>query len=159
MALALAFTVSSCGDDSKPKESEAESKAELAKLPKSIEDEFRAGDKNDDLRIQDTELEAMLMEAATVADVNKDREITEAEIRPELGKDGDAKAALKPFDLDGDGRIPIEEYARLAESHFMGRTDTSKDGQLAPGEVANSSEVAGRPQVLVFKIGRFKIKS
>ena len=154
LALALAFTVSSCGDDSKQEELEAESKAELAKLPKPIEDEFRAGDKNNDLRIQDTELEAMLLEAATTADADKNREITEAEIRPELGKNGDAKAALKPFDLDGDGRIPIAEYARLAKSHFMGSTDTSKDGQLAPREVAKSSQITGRPQVIVFKVGR-----
>ena len=40
---------------------------------------------------------------------------------------------LKPFDLNGDGRTVSSPQK----------------------EVANSSHITGRPQVLVFKIGRF----
>jgi len=136
LLLVLAFTLSSCGDDSKRGESRSELEAELTKLSKFHQDDFRAGDTNKDLRLQDTELEAMLEEDFKSRDLDKDGEITEADIHQEAGKEVDAQASLEPFDLDKDGRVPIEEYAKHVERDFMKHMDTNNDGHLDPSEVS-----------------------
>lgn len=136
LAVVLGLTAG-CGDDSKPNESKSELEAELAKMSKFHQDDFRAGDTSKDLRLQDTELEAMLEEDFKSRDLDKDGEITEADIHQEAGKDVDAQASLEPFDLDKDGRVPIEEYAKHVERDFMKHMDTNNDGHLDPSEVSS----------------------
>jgi hypothetical protein len=143
---ALGLTAGCGGDDSKPKESKAELEAELAKLPKHIEDDFRAGDKNHDLRLQDTELDAMIKEDFEAMDVVKDGEINEADIRKDEdknpvagGKRGekaklDVEASLAFMDLNKDGRVPFEEYKEHVDRHFHQAMDTNKDGHIDPSE-------------------------
>jgi hypothetical protein len=146
LMLVVAFTVSSCGDDAKPgEESKAKLEAQLAKLPKHIEDDFRAGDTNHDLRLQDTELEVMVKEDFDSFDVVKDGEINEADIRKDEEKGGlgekpgekaelDVDASLAFIDLNKDGRVPFDEYAEHVDSHFHQYTDTNKDGHIDPSE-------------------------
>ena len=145
LMLVVAFTVSSCGDDSKPgEESKAKLEAQLAKLPQHIEKDFRAGDTNNDLRLQDTELEVMIKEDFDSFDVVKDGEINEADIRKEDEKNGadvkgeetelDVEASLEFIDLNKDGRVPLEEYTEHVDSHFHQHTDTNKDGHIDPAE-------------------------
>lgn len=135
LGLVLGLTAG-CGDDSKPNESRSELEAEMAKMSKFHQDDFRAGDTSKDLRLQETELKAMLEEDFTSRDLDKDGEITEADIHQEAGKDVDAQASLEPFDLDKDGRVPIEEYAKHVERDFMKHMDTNNDGHLDPSEVS-----------------------
>lgn len=147
VVLAVAFgLLAGCGDDAKPgEESKAKLEAQLAKLPKHIEDDFRAGDTNHDLRLQDTELEVMVKEDFDSFDVVKDGEINEADIRKDEEKGGlgekpgekaelDVEASLAFIDLNKDGRVPFEEYAEHVDSHFHQHTDTNKDGHIDPSE-------------------------
>ena len=143
---ALSLTAGCGGDDSGPKESKSELEAELAKLPKHIADDFRAGDKNHDLRLQDTELDAMIKEDFDAFDVVKDGEINEADIRKDQdknpvagGKHGekaklDVEASLAFIDLNKDGRVPFKEYAEHIDRHFQKPMDTNKDGHIDPSE-------------------------
>lgn len=144
MVLVLAFAVSSCGDDTQG-ESKADLEAQLAKLPQHLEKDFRSGDTNNDLRLQDTELEAMVKEDFEAIDVVKDGEINEADIRKEEeinpgvgGKDEEAQldvdASLAFIDLNKDGRVPLEEYAEHVDRHFHQQMDTNKDGHIDPSE-------------------------
>jgi Ca2+-binding EF-hand superfamily protein len=142
----LAFTLTSCGDDSKPEESKAELKSQLAKLPKHIQDDFRAGDTNNDLRLQDTELEAMVEEDFTSSDLDHDGEITGADVRKEFDENSgageklgektelDVDASLAFIDLNKDGRVPLKEYAEHVDRHFHQLMDTNKDGHIDPSE-------------------------
>jgi len=146
LMLVVAFTMASCGDGSKSDdESKAKLEAQLAKLPKHIEDDFRAGDTNHDLRLQDTELDAMIKEDFEAFDVVKDGEINEADIRKDEEKGGlgekpgekaelDVDASLAFIDLNKDGRVPLEEYTEHVDSHFHQYTDTNKDGHIDPSE-------------------------
>ena len=138
-AVTLAL-LAGCGSSEDGKETTKGELAALSKLPKFIQDDFKAGDKNGDGRIQDTELTAMIEEDFTASDVDKDGEITEADVQKELGKDADATASLKGMDIDGDGRIPLEEYTQHVERDFMKQMDTNKDGHLDPPEVAKFYE-------------------
>ena len=146
VVVALGMTAG-CGDGSEPSETTAKLEAELAKLPQHIEDDFRAGDANNDLRLQDTELEAMVKEDFETFDVVKDGEINEDDIRKDQDPDGlgekpgekaelDVEASLAFMDLNKDGRIPFEEYAEHVERHFHQHTDTNKDGHIDPAESA-----------------------
>jgi len=141
LALALGLLASCGSDDSgdKTETKNSELKA-LEKLPKFIQDDFKAGDKNGDGRIQDTELDAMIEEDFTASDLDKDGEITEKDVQKELGKDADATASLAQMDINKNGRVPLEEYTQHVERDFMTTMDTNKDGNLDPPEVAKFYE-------------------
>lgn len=144
VALVVAFgLMAGCGGDDDAggtKETQKGQLEALDKLPKFIQDDFRAGDKNSDGRIQDTELEAMIEEDFKAVDSDGDGEITGAEITEGASKDVDVEASLAGLDLDKDGRVPLEEYAEHVERNFMKQMDTNKDGHLDPPEVATFYE-------------------
>jgi len=133
---ALGMTAGCGGDDSRPKESKAELEAELATLPTFLEKDFRAGDTNNDLRIQDSELEAMVEEDFKVSDRDKDGVISADDIRQGSSKQVDVEGSLAPFDLDKNGRVPLREYAQHVEVDLMKEMDSNKDGHLDPAEVS-----------------------
>jgi len=105
----------------------------LEKMPKFIQDDFRAGDKNSDGRIQDTELETMIEEDFRTGDVNGDGVMSGKDVGP---GGGNAKSYLGSRDLNGDGKVPMKEFAEHVERSFMHKADTNNDGHLDPPEVA-----------------------
>lgn len=144
VVLAVAFVLmAGCGGDDGTggtKETQKSRLDALDKLPKFLQDDFRAGDKNRDGRIQDTEFEAMIEEDFKAVDSDGDGEITGAEITEGASKDVDVGASLAGLDLNKDGRVPLEEYAEHVERDFMKQMDTNKDGHLDPPEVAKFYE-------------------
>ena len=142
--LGVAVGLTACGEDSKSGESREKLAAEFKALPKHLQKDFEAGDKNGDLRIQDSELTAMIEEDFAASDVDKDGEMTEADFRDGLGDHAKAvkgaKDSLEQFDMNNDGRVPLEEYAKNVERDFMRHMDTNKDGHLDPDEVSGFYE-------------------
>jgi hypothetical protein len=142
--LALGTSVSSCGGESGPNESKAELEAELATLPPFLERDFRDGDTNDDLRIQDAEMKAMIEEDFQMADRDEDGVITAADINMSPSEKVDVAGSLLPLDLDKNGKVPLEEYTLHVEARFMKKLDTNKDGHLDPSEVSAYYEPQGK---------------
>jgi len=135
---ALGFTLAGCGDSESKNNSSKELSAEFQKLPKHLQDDFKAGDKNGDNKIQDSELDAMVTEDFAASDVNKDGSISASDLAEELGKDAvqGAAASLKTMDRNGDGRVTPSEYAVHISHDFLRRMDKNADGDLDPDEVA-----------------------
>ena len=86
----------------------------------------------------------MIEEDFKASDLDEDGEITEADVRKEIGEDGDAKASLAGLDVNQDGRVPLTEYTEHVERDFMKTMDTNKDGHLDPPEVAKFYQNQGR---------------
>jgi Ca2+-binding EF-hand superfamily protein len=141
LAAALGL-MASCGSDTSAdkKDTKSSQVKGLEKLPKFLQDDFRAGDTDHDGRIEDAELKAMVEEDFKASDLDKDGEITEKDVQKELGKNADATASLKQMDINKDGRVPLDEYAQHVERDFMKDMDTNKDGDLDPPEVAKFYE-------------------
>ncbi|VAX41863.1 hypothetical protein MNBD_PLANCTO02-2900 [hydrothermal vent metagenome] len=110
---------------------------------------FKKFDKNNDGKIQKTELPERIQERFDRMDANNDGVLDKEEIKKMRGRrgrpkgmrngkkkdsSGRVKRIMEKLDKDGDGKIQRAEAGKRLEKHFD-KLDTNGDGQLEPGEI------------------------